>query len=625
MNNDLQIDGLPSWIPQGSGAPRRVTVFTAPTRLPGPVLTRSLTLFGRPQASLQTLTPAKPIGSQDGPRLIPSPAKLSTLQVAYNGFPPAVQSAFDYAVDLYESLIRSSVPIRVSATWKPLSPGVIASSSPAWVVRDFAAGRPNTWYPVALANRLVGKDLIPNGFDIEVNLSSAFRWYLGTDAKPGNNQIDLVSIVLHELLHGLGTIGSMSISNGIASWGLGTSYPMIYDRFVENGAGQNLANTNIFANHSVALGSQLTSNNLYFDGAGAVAGFNGTRPKLFAPLVWQGGSSISHLDENTFPRGTANALNTPYFTYGEAVHSLGPITTGLLRDLGWSVVLPPTLSITAPSPTKAEGRTGATPFTFTVQRSGSLAGPSSVQWAVVGTGVSSANASDFNGPTSGLLTFSPNQASRTLTLSLKGDISQEANETFSVRLSAPTGATLRGTFTAGTILNDDRIGNANPNTLQGTALAEFIDGRANVDTLTGGAGFDVFGFRFSESPLNTPDRITDFAFGADRIDLLSTIGGGLAAPVSLTRASNNTSASSLSALTSAVFADADGARAGRQALGVNSAVLVQATQSAIAGTYLLINNATPGRSITEDLLIHLSGFTGTLPPLGAMDPSRLFV
>lgn len=163
------------------------------------------------------------------------------------------------------------------------------------------------------------------------------------------------------------------------------------------------------------------------------------------------------------------------------------------------------------------------------------------------------------------------------------------------------------------------------NTLQGTALAEFIDGRANVDTLTGGAGFDVFGFRFSESPLNIPDRITDFAFGADRIDLLSTIGGGLAAPVSLTRASNNTSASSLSALTSAVFADADGARAGRQALGANSAVLVQATQSAIAGTYLLINNATPGRSITEDLLIHLSGFTGTLPPLGAMDPSRLFV
>ena len=283
------------------------------------------------------------------------------------------------------------------------------------------------------------------------------------------------------------------------------------------------------------------------------------------------------------------------------------------------------LSISPLSSNKGEGRTGSTPFTFTITRTGSLAGSSAVKWKIAGIGVNPAGAADFTGPTSGTLAFSPNQASRTLTVSVTGDINQEAYETFSVGLIAPTGATLGGAAAGGTIQNDDLIGNANPNTLKGTALAEFIDGRANFDILTGGGNSDVFGFRFSHSPLSKPDRITDFSFGTDKIDLFSPSGSFLPAPATFTRASNNSRAASLLALTSAVFADANGAKAGNQALGANSAVLVQAINPAIVGTYLLINNAITGRSTTEDLLVNLRGFTGTLPSLGGIDPARVFI
>jgi len=43
---------------------------------------------------------------------------------------------------------------------------------------------------------------------------------------------------------------------------------------------------------------------------------------------------------------------------------------------------------------------------------------------------------------------------------------------------------------------------------------------------------------------------------------------------------------------------------------------VQVTTGAIAGTYLVINDSTDGFQSSNDLLINITGFTGTLPALG---------
>ena len=172
----------------------------------------------------------------------------------------------------------------------------------------------------------------------------------------------------------------------------------------------------------------------------------------------------------------------------------------------------------------------------------------------------------------------------------------------------------------GTISNDDIIGTAAGDTLTGTTFSEFIDGKGGRDTLTGGSGTDTFGFGYTQSSITTPDLITDFQFGTDKIDLFSSIGGALPAPAAFSRAANNSSASTLSALAAAAFSDANGALTGNQALSANSAVLVIATNAAIAGTYLLINDSTAALNTTSDLMINITGYSGALPGLGAISP-----
>lgn len=275
--------------------------------------------------------------------------------------------------------------------------------------------------------------------------------------------------------------------------------------------------------------------------------------------------------------------------------------------------------------TKGEGRSGTTPFSFTVSRSGVLNGISKADWRVVGTGDNPSDAADFQGATSGTVTFGPGETTRTLTVNVRGDMLPESAETFTLTLTNATGASLTTRAAIGTIINDDLIGNGEPDTLLGTRQAEFLDGGANVDTLTGGGAADVFGFCFGESPLNAPDLITDFAIGIDKISLFSRSGGLHPTLASFSRAANNANASTLAALAEAVFTDVNGARSGNQDLAANSAVLVRATNAAIAGTYLLINNGVAGRSDGEDLLIRLNGLTGKLPSLGAIALGTMFV
>lgn len=74
-----------------------------------------------------------------------------------------------------------------------------------------------------------------------------------------------------------------------------------------------------------------------------------------------------------------------------------------------------------------------------------------------------------------------------------------------------------------------------------------------------------------------------------------------------------------------MFTDANGALAGNQALGINSAALVVATTGSIAGTYLVINNGTAGFQADSDLVVNLTGYTGALPGLGNIAVSSFFI
>jgi hypothetical protein len=264
---------------------------------------------------------------------------LSSFVVTYNGFTPQAQAAFQAAVDIWASPLPSSVPIRVTANWTTLGANVLGSAGPSWIFRNFTnAPYTNTFFAAATAKAISGTDLTaalsPNS-DITANFNSSFDWYLGTDGNAGV-KYDLMSVVLHELGHGLGFLGSMTVSGGSGSWGQAGS-PYVYDLGAINGSSQSLLDTSLFPNPSAALGTQLVSNNIYFSATNARAANNGLAAKLYAPSTWAPGSSYSHLDETTYPKGNPNSLMTYALGAGEVIHDPGPIVRGMFKDFGWSV------------------------------------------------------------------------------------------------------------------------------------------------------------------------------------------------------------------------------------------------------------------------------------------------
>ncbi|HEY0556244.1 MAG TPA: Calx-beta domain-containing protein [Thermoanaerobaculia bacterium] len=115
----------------------------------------------------------------------------------------------------------------------------------------------------------------------------------------------------------------------------------------------------------------------------------------------------------------------------------------------------PTLSIN--SVMANEGNAGTTPFTFTVTLSAASASPVTVSYATA-DGSATAAGNDYV-TASGVLTFVPGGSlSQTITVNVVGDLAVEPNETFTVNLSAPSGATLANAQGTGTIVNDDSAG-----------------------------------------------------------------------------------------------------------------------------------------------------------------------
>jgi Ca2+-binding RTX toxin-like protein len=191
-------------------------------------------------------------------------------------------------------------------------------------------------------------------------------------------------------------------------------------------------------------------------------------------------------------------------------------------------------------------------------------------------------------------------------------------------------AVINGTGNAG---NNSLIGNSGNNTLTGNAGNDtlnggtgndLLNGGAGADTLTGGTGSDTFVFQFEQSPVSGADRITDFAIGTDKIYLLTSLGVAMNAPTAFTRAANST-ATTLTNVVNSVFTDANGALTGNQALGVNSAALVSVTTSGIAGTYLVINDGVADFQSSNDLLVNITGYSGTLPDLGTIAVNSFFI
>ncbi len=131
-----------------------------------------------------------------------------------------------------------------------------------------------------------------------------------------------------------------------------------------------------------------------------------------------------------------------------------------------SSTLPPTFGISATNANRLEGTGAATPFVFTITRSGDLTAAASVRYTVKGVGTYKASNNDFVGgfPTNVRVDFAPGVSAVDINIRVRGDSTVEERETFRVTLSSAVGATISTPFANGVIRNDDSNNAANGET-----------------------------------------------------------------------------------------------------------------------------------------------------------------
>lgn len=272
--------------------------------------------------------------------------------------------AVNYALNIWSGVLASSYvgeTIQVLARFDPLggdlfgAPG--AQAGPVFSATDF-----NYIYAGPLANHLVQGDLFPgndassdpyqHGFEIFAQFNSdvdndtvlgTSNWYYGTDGHPGTD-IDLVTVALHEIMHGLGFSTTYDDSTGGYSptyFDLGDGngaqpyyLPTLFDAYLTTSPTGGTPLTNLTEAERQAAAA---SNNVYWDGDFGKAANGGVRPRIYAPITYLAGSSLIHLDEATF----SNDLISPVLGLGQVIHAPSPIDIGMLRDLGWDIAAVP--------------------------------------------------------------------------------------------------------------------------------------------------------------------------------------------------------------------------------------------------------------------------------------------
>jgi hypothetical protein len=163
--------------------------------------------------------------------------------------------AFQAAADIWGATLDSNVEVFIQSSFVPLactaSSAVLGSAGAIQIFSDFpgagffpGAEFPATWYHVALANKRAGYDLAPAPGSLESppdDIRARFNsdlgktgcltgttWYYGVDLGHAANQINLVTVLLHEFAHGLGFSSFTSVSTGQMVAGQSDIYSRYY-------------------------------------------------------------------------------------------------------------------------------------------------------------------------------------------------------------------------------------------------------------------------------------------------------------------------------------------------------------------------------------------------------------
>ena len=185
------------------------------------------------------------------------------------------------------------------------------------------------WYASALADAIAGEDIEPTipELTIRINSTNAPMLYLGTDGNCPSNKYDLQSMILHEMAHGLGFLSNADYDD---LYGYGSiQQPTPFDAYAQLPDGRRLMDLD---SPSIELGKALTEP-LVWSGANGIRANNGIKPLLYTPSKYEGGSSVSHLDEATFSKAGLDSVMTPSLDPGEIFKEPGPLLLAMMEDM----------------------------------------------------------------------------------------------------------------------------------------------------------------------------------------------------------------------------------------------------------------------------------------------------
>jgi hypothetical protein len=254
--------------------------------------------------------------------------KKSNFVIDFNTVPANAKPAIQAAVDTWSENFASKIDVKVNISWARASNvGVLAAASS---VSNFAfpeAPDRTLFYASALANAIAGRDLDKNKPEMEITITSTAPWYLGTDGNCPRNLYDLQSVILHEMGHGLGFISGSYYDE--FSGAARIDQPTPFDAYAQLPDGRRLAD---MPSPSLETGRALT-NTLVWSGENGIKANNNVKPKLYTPSEYEGGSSVSHIDEATFKDSPLDAVMTPNLDSGEVFHQPGPLLLAMFEDM----------------------------------------------------------------------------------------------------------------------------------------------------------------------------------------------------------------------------------------------------------------------------------------------------
>lgn len=248
----------------------------------------------------------------------------------------ARRRALEAAVAAWTKVIQGTITINVEANMEEIDDGdnddltmVLATAGPV----DFWL-RERKAIPSSLMWQLINRRDNDGDADIQVNANTEADWDYAVNGVAARGKVSFVYTLIHEIGHGLGFIDSFDAEIGE----IGNEVPFIFDTFINR---RNDTRRPVLERPPHEVKDDLRSGELFFNGPAANdASQRSIRPgpmiKLYAPDPYEPGSSVSHVDQDTYADFRTGTMTPKDF--GSGTDKIDILTLGIMKDLGYQLV-----------------------------------------------------------------------------------------------------------------------------------------------------------------------------------------------------------------------------------------------------------------------------------------------